>query len=55
MLHCFQYRLLFVGSLVRLQALGAYLELLRLFSHSVVSAVALGLGLQGITKNFISG
>ncbi|NQV10229.1 MAG: mechanosensitive ion channel [Cyanobacteria bacterium] len=48
-----QYTLLFVGSLVLLQLWGLDLSSLALFAS--VFGVALGLGLQGITKNFISG
>ncbi|MCT0248101.1 mechanosensitive ion channel family protein [Synechococcus sp. CS-205] len=48
-----QYALLFVGSLVLLQLWGLNLSSLALFAS--VFGVALGLGLQGITKNFISG
>lgn len=48
-----QYALLFVGSLVLLQLWGLDLSSLTLFAS--VFGVALGLGLQGITKNFISG
>jgi potassium-dependent mechanosensitive channel len=48
-----QYALLFIGSLVLLQLWGLDLSSLALFAS--VFGVALGLGLQGITKNFISG
>ncbi|MCP9819803.1 mechanosensitive ion channel [Synechococcus sp. Cruz-9H2] len=48
-----QYALLFIGSLVLLQLWGLDLSSLTLFAS--VFGVALGLGLQGITKNFISG
>ncbi len=48
-----QYVLLFIGTLVLLQLWGLDLSSLALFAS--VFGVALGLGLQGITKNFISG
>ncbi|MCP9842055.1 mechanosensitive ion channel [Synechococcus sp. J7-Johnson] len=48
-----QYALLCIGALVLLQLWGLDLSSLTLFAS--VFGVALGLGLQGITKNFISG
>ncbi len=48
-----QFVLLFLGSLVLLQLWGLDLSSLTLFAS--VLGVGVGLGLQGITKNFISG